>query len=892
MESKDRWDKLKNAFLNAFAVLVNKRKVLWLDSVIFMGVCYLQMYGGLLEDNSNLSWDDDIIGSYIYKFFNIIRVIPYLKQQSMLGMYWFFYVLSILVGTLGCAHVVAVSALFLYFVVCAYRKVSYSDTLLNLTNRLLLYFYWLSFNVIIECLVTFTRCDSNGMKAFDSEFECYSALNVTCLVISYLMLVLTGVILFGMSLFYQSLHFSTEDALSQYFSRAANRWDSESSRVMSVCRLVSLVLTPYGDRTGWLALKLVADFLMAGVLSYRCVRFLQYFNKTVSVFFTFLNFVLAWILLNWVLVFILAMVGHFTIISVGVLPLYLLARRLYSWQVNKSLLTPTAEIATEEDAVFQCHCLQVACNSANSAEEFRLVGLINSHIKECKRPECPLDLPKGLYDPQQSMSVGSVESFELHKSRPYLQHICKTHYEMAIDNFSSCPHLRVAYAYFLLRSLRNFHSALAQVNIAMKSKGGISLSFEIFKFQQVLRMQERSERIKHKDLYYNLSRAIEFEQICNKFSRAMCEVSESQWAFWFHLQQAGTINFNVLNNSGMKMQRHADKAEKYWKQLCKINSSYTPIRVRYANYLKDIMNDEQKYNMIRETIRLISNKDLLDNIEKDNEVMFDEKAAIIHASGDKTNLGKILRVNSTAPKLFGLSHSEFVHSSLDRLMPPVIGKRHNQLMEKYFKTGVARILNREQYLYAQHRNGSCFKIKLLVREVVNLKDNYMEYIGLIVKIIDEHEYMLTSRAGRIFSMTENLAHTFNINPKLVYQFNEICVQLLFPNFVAGYGDSKTAEKCKEPSGEEVLLIVPQGLAGCVERNESFFSKLKASMNHADSSFSKSNELVSLKHEKFEDLGITAEALWKLPEYANAEFRARVRCHIQDLQYTTVKGKFR
>eukprot|EP00826_Nyctotherus_ovalis_P022945 TRINITY_DN17691_c0_g1_i1.p1 TRINITY_DN17691_c0_g1~~TRINITY_DN17691_c0_g1_i1.p1 ORF type:complete len:107 (-),score=13.47 TRINITY_DN17691_c0_g1_i1:34-354(-) len=65
------------------------------------------------------------------------------------------YIFSVFLWrSLGCAHIVFVSALFLYFVVCAYRKVSYSDTLLNFTNKLFLHFYWLSFNVIIAVSYT------------------------------------------------------------------------------------------------------------------------------------------------------------------------------------------------------------------------------------------------------------------------------------------------------------------------------------------------------------------------------------------------------------------------------------------------------------------------------------------------------------------------------------------------------------------------------------------------------------------------------------------------------------------------------------------------------------------------------------------------------------------
>ena len=53
-------------------------------------------------------------------------------------------------------------------------------------------------------------------------------------------------------------------------------------------------------------------------------------------------------------------------------------------------------------------------------------------------------------------------------------------------------------------------------------------------------------------------------------------------------------------------------------------------------------------------------------------------------------------------------------------MPALFAKRHNEFMEKFFKTGRQIIFYQERNLFGTHRNGYSFQIKLLVKQMPSL----------------------------------------------------------------------------------------------------------------------------------------------------------------------------
>eukprot|EP00826_Nyctotherus_ovalis_P026668 TRINITY_DN20812_c0_g1_i1.p1 TRINITY_DN20812_c0_g1~~TRINITY_DN20812_c0_g1_i1.p1 ORF type:complete len:306 (+),score=60.81 TRINITY_DN20812_c0_g1_i1:75-992(+) len=299
------------------------------------------------------------------------------------------------------------------------------------------------------------------------------------------------------------------------------------------------------------------------------------------------------------------------------------------------------------------------------------------------------------------------------------------------------------------------------------------------------------------------------------------------------------------------------------------------IRDRYAN---DIRNNKELGSEIQEKYSNSFVKGALAAMKRDNEILFDEKTAVIHIDGREGDAGKVIKVSKTATGILGFNANELLHHSVSKIMPRAIGKYHDLLMDNYFKEGRAKFIEKENYAYAQHKDGYCFKIKLLVRQMLNLESNFVQYVGLMVKVLDDNEYMVTDSDGILNSMTEKLAATLGIKHKWITNGSNLCVQLFAPELSVAYktAENKKMDKHKKSGGDELLLIVPEGFSDY--------------MNNKDTPHS-SNFSELLKCYKKEGRLMKAHELLSMEQYRNCAYQTKVRCQVKDFEHQIRKSIF-
>jgi hypothetical protein len=225
--------------------------------------------------------------------------------------------------------------------------------------------------------------------------------------------------------------------------------------------------------------------IVGGVLfSFQYVKYLPYFDETISIVFGFLCFLLVWIQANSLLIFVVPVTGHFLAILVGVVPIYILAVYVRQHLVSCLLLKQPDKIESELEAIIQAYAIYAMSKPTSSEEaKHQIAGLIEMHLQECHKPECPLHDPAKLYDPCVNQHVEEVDTATLHTNRVFLKHFVKMYFEESINNFGTYPGLRIAYASFLLYSFGNVNAALTQLACAKRSKLSTLQNFEVYKFE-------------------------------------------------------------------------------------------------------------------------------------------------------------------------------------------------------------------------------------------------------------------------------------------------------------------------------------------------------------------------------------------------------------------------
>eukprot|EP01022_Parablepharisma_sp_SALTPOND_P033229 TRINITY_DN88328_c0_g1_i1.p1 TRINITY_DN88328_c0_g1~~TRINITY_DN88328_c0_g1_i1.p1 ORF type:complete len:1059 (-),score=118.88 TRINITY_DN88328_c0_g1_i1:1723-4899(-) len=412
----------------------------------------------------------------------------------------------------------------------------------------------------------------------------------------------------------------------------------------------------------------------------------------------------------------------------------------------------------------------------------------------------------------------------------------------------------------------------------------------LYQNRQMVEAYMQAEAQKQKANYYNLSYVIEFERILDDFTTAIWKASDAQCSFWTHLLNPTTIDFNALDKDNNQIYKYAKETARLWIDLCNINPNYTTAIIKYTAYLREMRNNDHLANEIQDRAKNESSRKSLSVYVKNNEVLFDDKTAVLHISGAKETLGKILKVNQGVQAVLGYNAIELLQNSISKVMPNIIGRRHNDFMEQHFKTGRNRMFNKERYLFALHKDGYCFHIKLMVKPMPQLENGFIQYVGMIIQTQEEYEYIITDMYGTIDCMSRNLATKLGINGKSLYKSAGVNVQIIAPELIYAYQEdgkkSGKGQKYKEPGGEELILIIPNNFKNLLVERKKAGGKQKLGRTSSGSNdyLTKYNRIFNKRKSGKKDLEITPTQMCHIEEYKNSLMRTKVKCEIQDMRF--------
>lgn len=116
-------------------------------------------------------------------------------------------------------------------------------------------------------------------------------------------------------------------------------------------------------------------------------------------------------------------------------------------------------------------------------------------------------------------------------------------------------------------------------------------------------------------------------------------------------------------------------------------------------------------------------------------------AALMDAAVDgvviSDHRGVILLVNAACLRMFGFEEAELLGRSINQLMPQPIDHEHDRAIERYLKTGEARIIGRGRETLARDKDGRIFPIHLSVGHATIGDGRY--FVGFIRDISDKLE---------------------------------------------------------------------------------------------------------------------------------------------------------
>eukprot|EP01022_Parablepharisma_sp_SALTPOND_P032741 TRINITY_DN861_c0_g1_i1.p1 TRINITY_DN861_c0_g1~~TRINITY_DN861_c0_g1_i1.p1 ORF type:complete len:621 (+),score=62.10 TRINITY_DN861_c0_g1_i1:5171-7033(+) len=170
-------------------------------------------------------------------------------------------------------------------------------------------------------------------------------------------------------------------------------------------------------------------------------------------------------------------------------------------------------------------------------------------------------------------------------------------------------------------------------------------------------------------------------------------------------------------------------------------------------------------------------------------------------------------------------------------MPSTFAVKHAAFLEKYFETGKEELLSNEKQLYAVHKDGHCFFIKLIVKQIPNLEGG-IQYAGMIRETVEKYDCIITNEKGVIDTFTKNV-EDFIGQPASIFKENEVNVKVFAPELADLYtaqssvkGTSNTS-KFTVPGGHPSFLYFPSNFTSGIALSGTAIRK--ASNNNAGNS---------------------------------------------------------
>eukprot|EP01022_Parablepharisma_sp_SALTPOND_P000297 TRINITY_DN1012_c0_g2_i1.p1 TRINITY_DN1012_c0_g2~~TRINITY_DN1012_c0_g2_i1.p1 ORF type:complete len:1372 (-),score=229.35 TRINITY_DN1012_c0_g2_i1:10269-14384(-) len=654
---------------------------------------------------------------------------------------------------------------------------------------------------------------------------------------------------------------------------------------------------------------LICIYLMASILLvYQYFTYVPYFNSFVSIFWGSLICSYFWISVNALLMMIINVYGHILIISIGIPVIAGLVCNLREMRIQHLLLLNMEKMKTATDALSQIITIQqmIKASSVSQVEDVTLIGIVNLHVLECQNPDCPCKNEAELFD--AATGKFSKRDSGYHKDPIFLNHFTKRLYEDSLNKFINSPLLHIGFSYYLFDTMKNVHAALVELNIASKKKPSLQQQFTIYRYKYNIENHIKAESMQAKDIYMQLTNVTEFERLLGECQKAIEKVCNFQIEFWSQIANQ-LPDLNILHDLGNKIYDATKEAEEFWNKLSKINANYSKALTLYGNYMIEIKNhnqvgyellEKQGFNLeiTNNRAKVNTNKKSLDELIKSSDILFAEDTVVIHISGNKETGGRIVKTNQGLTKIFGYSKTEVMGHFVNILMPSMFAKKHNEFLEKFFKTGHKTVFNTERIFYGLHRNGFCFCIKMLVKQMPSLAEG-IQYVGMIRQTQGDCDYILTDMRGVIDCFSSGITSLLNL-PASLFKDSDVNIQILAPDLIKVFSSTDKKKtllgKFQEPGGQKLTFVVPKDFAFHAQseskKNAREISKsihTKSSVPGSPTKKTKNPTYRDLnkdlnKHNGIASKQVTSQQLLQSYEYRECETKQTVKCEILEPIY--------
>ena len=372
---------------------------------------------------------------------------------------------------------------------------------------------------------------------------------------------------------------------------------------------------------------------------------------------------------------------------------------------------------------------------------------------------------------------------------------CQNLYEIALKKFPENTVLKVNYITYLITQMSKRKLA-EKVLYTMKFKPfHFERNFLVFCCKKFIESHSLISEQVFKEENKNVMKKLEYDKLYEEFKDDLSKASYLYYDFWqtlykYHMQ--GVEDFEKLKNIGKELNILINKIDGDFKKLHNVKGDDANLLYLYSGFIKYILDDETKYDKLKEALLSISNVDKIKDFEIDytnfDPKFFEEsdEHKFIMVSAEEENLGTILNISHNASKVFGYTKCELIGKKFWILLPDIckaefencLIKRTNRLKIKFYEAlGNKKIyIPKIDELFVSAKDKSKYLIPVYIKMfLVQTEESDHAYIMTISYLDDIN----LNKINDIFK----IGSIFNSNKQKEEKLFKYCIVLTDKNFL-------------------------------------------------------------------------------------------------------------
>ena len=568
---------------------------------------------------------------------------------------------------------------------------------------------------------------------------------------------------------------------------------------------------------------LITSIFFTGINVYYLIAYQGYSNKILFFINTFLGIILLW---GFVCLFISKIFNsfgfngtcHLFVTGIVLILVYV----YYHTKQNKLLFMIDKEkISSSIEYYKYILNIQALIEDKNTSRENKLMlkSFLTKNEENCVQPAC--FLKKYL----NCLSIGIDPDILLFY---YMQKL----FEDGLNKFDNDLTLTISYIYFLIKRLSKKKKAMILYKSINKNIYSIDKLFKIFRCKKVLETLWTGFDGKDKENIESVDaiKIFEYKNNVSQFKNLLDKISLLYYDFWLALFSnncEGKEEFKTLHDIGNKIHKLFVPIEQSFNNIICIKNDDIEILRLYANYIKNILNDEKKFEKFNIILSNASTEFFLETRQIDyssfdiNNLHNEKKEVeyfIIGASDNDINERKIINMSIGLSTIIGYQRHEIIGKDFNILIPKIFHNFHNSM--------IIKLTNKiKADLYETLSNDLKYTPEILTKNVYcKTKTNFLkplEFKAYLVQTEDgEHIYIVDIVRSSSFPTSWN---EFGEEPS--------CCILTDKNFII---QSFTADCCDTLGLSTNLINSNFEITSCiVQFHEDVLNYLRDHNNHKE-----------------------------------------------------------